>query len=159
METGSQAVHQARSQLRPGLGSPNGAPDVFRELAARLRERAALLDLKLRDAVSGSGISVEQWWMLDCLTRVEAASMSELSAAAQTPPPTTTRMVDRLTELALVYRALDERDARRVMVRIAPRGSALWEELEPATSAALSEWSGPLQEWQARTVVEMLASQ
>jgi DNA-binding MarR family transcriptional regulator len=51
--------------------------------------------------------------------------MSELAEFTMVPPPTLTRLIDRMVSDNLVYRKVDPRDRRRVLVRVAPRGEAL----------------------------------
>jgi DNA-binding MarR family transcriptional regulator len=70
--------------------------------------------------------------------------MNEIAAYAMVPPPTLTKVIDRLIERNVVYRRVDETDRRRVLVFLAARGRDLHRRLvarveqeEAAIAAAL----------------------
>jgi DNA-binding MarR family transcriptional regulator len=55
--------------------------------------------------------------------------MSTIADAAVVPAATLTRLVDRLTEVALVVRRIDRADKRRAVVALSPRGAVVAAEL------------------------------
>lgn len=87
-------------------------------------------------AVAGSGLTADQWRMLDHLVRADAASMSALCSAAALSPATASRAADVLTQAALVYRGYDRDDRRRVVLHAAKRGRALHAKLAEKVEAA-----------------------
>lgn len=76
-----------------------------------------------------SGCTVEQWRTMALLADGGSHSMSEIAEFALLPAPTLTRLIDRMVADNLAYRTVDAQDRRRVLVRITPRGHALYEEL------------------------------
>nr|WP_255426694.1 MarR family transcriptional regulator [Pseudonocardia sp. C8] len=101
-------------------------------------------------------MTVEQWWVLHHLAGAEAAPMSDLVTACRAPAPTTTRIVDKLVENALVHRGLDGMDRRRVLVRLAPRGRELVTVLAEQVEAALDAQFEGLAPWQAGALEAVL---
>lgn len=126
------------------------------EVAALLIERAQAITGAIRDTTTPAGLAPEQWWILAHLAGSGAATMSELSGAAHTPAPTTTRLVDRLVESALVYRTLDGLDKRKVLVRITERGLEQFAELRPQIEVAIDTALGNLPGWRVEALAEWL---
>jgi DNA-binding MarR family transcriptional regulator len=75
------------------------------------------------------GATIEEWRTLSLLADGESRTMSELAEVALLPPPSLTRLVDRMVADNLVYRRGDPHDGRRVLVRITPRGEAHYRRL------------------------------
>jgi DNA-binding MarR family transcriptional regulator len=48
--------------------------------------------------------------------------MSDISSALAIPPPTLTRLVDRLVDAGFVLRRIDATDRRRVLIYLSARG-------------------------------------
>jgi DNA-binding MarR family transcriptional regulator len=48
--------------------------------------------------------------------------MSDISSAMAIPPPTLTRLVDRLVDAGFVLRRIDATDRRRVLIYLSARG-------------------------------------
>lgn len=69
--------------------------------------------------------TVDEWRALALLVDGRSHAMSELAEFAMVPAPSLTRLIDRMVSDNLVYRKVDPRDRRRVLVRVAPRGEAL----------------------------------
>jgi DNA-binding MarR family transcriptional regulator len=67
--------------------------------------------------------------VIDLLADGQGRTMSELSSVLLVPGPTMTKLVDRLVDAATVYRAVDDRDRRRVVVRLSEAGTELREAL------------------------------
>ena len=67
----------------------------------------------------------EEWRALALLVDGRSHAMSELAEFTMVPAPSLTRLIDRMVSANLVYRKVDPRDRRRVLVRVAPRGEAL----------------------------------
>lgn len=84
--------------------------------------------------------SIEGWRVLGALRSGDGFTMSEISAAMAIPPPTLTRIVDKLVDSGLVLRRIDATDRRRVLVYLSARGKTKLRKLtkrESALKAAL----------------------
>ncbi len=92
------------------------------------------------------GLTQEQWRALDLLADGEGHPMSEIAAHALVPPPTLTKIVDRLIEAALVYRRPDDADRRRILVFLSERGQEEHTVLAPRVAAAEQEFVTDLDE-------------
>jgi MarR family transcriptional regulator, organic hydroperoxide resistance regulator len=68
------------------------------------------------------GLTIEQWRVLVLLSDAEGHRMSEIASFAMVPPPTLTKIIDRMVENNLVYRRVDSLDRRRVLVFLTARG-------------------------------------
>ena len=81
------------------------------------------------DAVSGGLLdkevtSVDGWRVLGALRSGDGHTMSEISAAMSIPPPSLTRIVDKLVDGGFVVRRVDAMDRRRVLIYLSARGKA-----------------------------------
>lgn len=82
---------------------------------------------RLESALRASAdLSTEQWRVLTMLADGSGHPMSEIAAFAMVPPPTLTKIIDRLIERTLVYRRVDTEDRRRVLVFLSTRGAELY---------------------------------
>lgn len=68
--------------------------------------------------------TIEGWRVLGALRAGDGFTMSDISAAMSIPPPTLTRIVDKLVDSGLVLRRVDASDRRRVLVHLSARGKA-----------------------------------
>lgn len=96
----------------------------------------------LLDAEVGS---IEGWRVLGALRGGDGFTMSEMSTAMAIPPPTLTRIVDKLVDGGFVLRRVDATDRRRVLIYLSARGKAKVRRLakqEAAMKAALVEEFG-----------------
>lgn len=71
------------------------------------------------------GADVEQWRILKALEDRQGRSMGELASCVLMNHPTLTKMIDRMASTALVYRAEDPQDRRRVLIFRSDRGVEL----------------------------------
>lgn len=111
----------------------------LRLLPLALARAATRLTAETGRALAGTGLTVDQWRVLDYLAAADGAAMSDIAAATVITGPTLTRAVDRLVDRALVYRSLDHADRRRVLVRMSERGAELHRELAPRVADVLAE--------------------
>lgn len=91
-----------------------------------------------------AGLGLDQWRILELLTDGEGHAMIEIAGHAMVPPPTLTKIVDRLVASALVYRRPDEVDRRRVLVFLSDHGRDLHRELAPQVTRAESDATAAL---------------
>jgi DNA-binding MarR family transcriptional regulator len=66
--------------------------------------------------------SIEGWRVLGALRSGDGFTMSDISSAMAIPPPTLTRLVDRLVDAGFVLRRIDATDRRRVLIYLSARG-------------------------------------
>lgn len=79
--------------------------------------------------------NIDGWRVLGVLRSGEGFTMSDLSAAMNTPPPTLTRIVDKLVDSGFVLRRVDAMDRRRVLVYLSARGKNKARKLDRQESA------------------------
>lgn len=77
---------------------------------------------EMRRMMSSEGLPVEFWRVLEVLADERGRSMSELAAAMGMQLPATSKLVDRMTEAALVQRSADPADQRRVILHVSDFG-------------------------------------
>lgn len=95
-------------------------------------------------ALTASGLNIDQWRVLVLLADGTGHPMSEIAEHAMVPAPTLTKIIDRLTDSALVYRRPDLTDRRRVLVLLSELGRSVFDELSPQVTAAEDEVTEPL---------------
>jgi len=93
----------------------------------------------LAAALSANGSSVEQWRVLALLAAGDGQPMTAVADHALLPPPTATKLVDRMVAANLVYRRADPADRRRVLVYATERGQALHRHLAAAVARLQDE--------------------
>lgn len=86
---------------------------------------------QISGALADHDLSVGQWRTLDYLSFDGPCTMSRLAAATGINGATLTRLVDQLVDSALVYRAADDEDRRRVLVHVSGRGRRKVRQLRP----------------------------
>jgi DNA-binding MarR family transcriptional regulator len=94
---------------------------------------------RVEAALAGDGLTVEQWRVIDLLADADGHTMSGIAADVAVPGPTLTKLVDRLVDMATVYRLADVRDRRRVLVFLSDAGRATHERLAPLVQAVETE--------------------
>ncbi|MCU0254362.1 MAG: MarR family transcriptional regulator [Acidobacteria bacterium] len=77
---------------------------------------------EMRRMTSAGGLPVEFWRVLEVLADERGRSMSELAAEMGMQLPATSKLVDRMTEAALVQRSADPADQRRVILHVSDFG-------------------------------------
>lgn len=98
---------------------------LVQRLAALLGRAKRELTLRVAAALEEEGCAVERWHALSLLADGAGHPMAELAAHGLLTPPTLTRVIDSMVADNLVYRKVDERDRRRVLVFATQRGRAL----------------------------------
>lgn len=94
-------------------------------LAQLLSQAERRMTHRLERLLGDGGVSLGEWRVLSCLANGGGRPMNEVAEFAMLPPPTLTKVVDRMVAGNLVYRGIDVRDRRRVLVFLTPRGRAL----------------------------------
>ena len=78
--------------------------------------------LQKRFAATGSEITVDQWVILDCVSRAGEISQNELAVYTYKDAPTVTRIIDLLSKKELLSREVDEADRRRFKICLTEKG-------------------------------------
>lgn len=93
------------------------------------------LEGELEERLQPGGVPIEQFRILEVLDANEKLPMGEIAALSLIEPPTLTKIVDRMVNEGLVYRAPDPEDRRRVLILTAPAGKALYKRLRGVSTA------------------------
>jgi DNA-binding MarR family transcriptional regulator len=86
-------------------------------------------------ALAEDGCTIDQWLVLRALGDGDGHAMGELASSLRMAQPTLTRVVDSLSDRALVYRRQDPDDGRRVDVHLSRQGVARLRRLESLVRA------------------------
>lgn len=84
-----------------------------------------VLEVDLAARLKPIGLTVDQFRILWCLSERGSLPMGELAAVVLLEPANLTKVIDRMVSESLVMRVADEKDRRRVLVTLAPRGREL----------------------------------
>jgi homoprotocatechuate degradation regulator HpaR len=95
-----------------------------------LKAREALM-AHFRPVLNHYGVTEQQWRILRALDEHEQLEPREICELCQILSPSMAGVLARMEELGLVGRERVAADARRVMVRLAPAGDALFDEIAP----------------------------
>ncbi|HZD02785.1 MAG TPA: MarR family winged helix-turn-helix transcriptional regulator [Actinomycetes bacterium] len=95
--------------------------------------------LRLEDVLKQAGSTVQEWRVMSLLADGKGRPMSEIADHALLPAPTLTKVIDRMVSTNLVYRRVDDRDRRRVLVFLAPRGHERYRRLGRAVKREETE--------------------
>ncbi|WP_182915379.1 MarR family winged helix-turn-helix transcriptional regulator [Rhodopseudomonas palustris] len=109
--------------------SPSRNPPITEHLAYLLAQANREINRQLEARLRDEGVPVEQWRILKVLSDGKGHSMGELADAVLLAHPTLTKMIDRMVSDALVYRAQDPDDRRKVLMYSSERGKALTQRL------------------------------
>jgi len=130
-------IDEAQRHRRPESRGPavaKSAPSdlpITEHLAYLLAQANREISRQLEERLRQEGVPVEQWRILTVLSDGQGHSMGELAEAVLLNHPTLTKMVDRMVSDALVYRAQDKKDRRRVLLFLSDRGKTLAKQLAP----------------------------
>lgn len=100
------------------------------EMARELMRRFDALAREFLVPQQSAHLSRSEAALLRLLAEEDSASMSEISSSLGLALSSTTGVVDRLVERALVERARDENDRRSVCVRLTKKGQRALEALQ-----------------------------
>ncbi len=111
--------------------------------ASKMQERLAYmiasinrqLENELEERLRPGGVPVDQFRILEVLDANQPCAMGEIAAQSLIEPPTLTKIIDKMVGDALVYRAPDPNDRRRVLILMAPAGTALFKRLRGVSTA------------------------
>jgi homoprotocatechuate degradation regulator HpaR len=95
-----------------------------------LKARDALMS-HFRPVLNHFGVTEQQWRILRALDEPGQLEPRELCELCQILSPSMAGVLARMEELELVQRERMAQDARRVMVKLAPKGDRLFDEIAP----------------------------
>jgi len=97
-------------------------PIATPSLHSLLNQASRRMTSELRRVVGPEGMPVEFWRVLEAMADERGRSMSELADQTGMQLPATSKVVDRMTEAALIQRSADPTDQRRVILHISDFG-------------------------------------
>jgi DNA-binding MarR family transcriptional regulator len=137
----------------------NAAP-AKPSLHSLLNQASRRMTSELRRVAGSEGLPVEFWRVLEVLADERGRSMSELAAEIGMQMPATSKVVDRMTEVALIQRSADPADQRRVILHISDFGiqkfKALGAEMREHRSRLESAFSPQQEERLRRLLAEFI---
>lgn len=106
------------------------------DLSLLLKRAERLIDAQLAAALRDENLSAEEWRVLDILSDGQGRVMSDLAAEAVFNLPALSKLVDRLVSRALLFRAPDQTDRRKVLVFVSDHGLSVYQRLQPDIQAS-----------------------
>ncbi len=91
-------------------------------LHSLLNQASRRMTSELRRVAGAEGLPVEFWRVLEVLADERGRSMSQVAEQTGMQMPATSKVVDRMTEAALLQRSADPDDQRRVILHISDFG-------------------------------------
>ncbi|MEV4558412.1 MarR family transcriptional regulator [Kitasatospora sp. NPDC049285] len=98
---------------------PSEPPQDLAHLLSRAEHRMAR---RLAALLAEEGCTVEQWRVLALVADGQGHPMTEIAEHVLMPPPSLTKLVDRMVADNLVHRRPDPTDRRRVLLHLTARG-------------------------------------
>jgi len=90
---------------------------------------------RLEQVLQREGLTVEQWRVLEALSRRDGCSMGELAELVLMNNPALTKLADRMVANGFIHRVPDTSDQRRVLVYNTDRGNAFFERVAGKVAA------------------------
>ncbi|MEU6144061.1 MarR family transcriptional regulator [Streptomyces sp. NPDC047081] len=129
----------------------------LQELLLLLTRAERLSARRVEQVLAEFGCSVEEWRVLALLSDGQGHNMTAIADCAFLPPPSLTKLMDRLVDQNWVYRRTDPVDRRRVLAQLTPRGQEFWQRIDRRVRAELAPLLGPEDGEQLRMLLERLA--
>lgn len=103
--------------------------------------------LQRRFNAMNTGITVDQWVILDVLNQSNGMSQYEIADRTYKDAPTVTRIIDLLCKKGLTKRVMDENDRRRFNIFLTESGRSKVDELLPVVMDIRQQgWEGLTEE-------------
>lgn len=109
--------------------------DMEHQLAYLIASINRQIEEDLEDRLRPEGVPIEWFRALNALAREDGQPMGALAGQVLVDPTTLTKLMDRMVAEALVYRAPDPHDRRKVLIFLAAKGRALCDRLAPVVGA------------------------
>lgn len=122
---------------RMNIGSP--ARRERRSLAiGLLRAREAVMS-HFRPILAAHDVTEQQWRVIRTLAEAGTLDATEVADKAFILAPSLTRMIKSLEERGFITKHKDEADGRRVLLKLAPAGRAIIDEVMPDSRRVYAE--------------------
>jgi DNA-binding MarR family transcriptional regulator len=105
--------------------------DMEHQLAHLIASINRQIEEELEGRLRPEGLSIEWFRVLRALLQNDGQAMGALAGEVLVDATTLTKMIDRMVTEALVYRAPDPSDRRRVLIFLARKGRLLADRLAP----------------------------
>lgn len=126
----------------PAVDAATGAGGAGLSLLLKHAEQA--IRQRMQPTLDQHGLTYDHWRILAVLELQPGLAMSTIADAAVVPAATLTRLVDRLTETAMVVRRIDRADKRRALVALSPRGESVTADLRAVEDRMAAEVAAAL---------------
>jgi len=128
------------------------------ETYLNLQRTAAVLELRLEEALRPHGISATQYNALRILRGAgpQGLSCQDVGSRMIRPVPDITRLFDRVEARGLITRARSTEDRRVVLVKIAPAGLRILNSLDAEVDALQRAMFGSLGEKRLLELIDVL---
>ncbi len=134
-----------------------GLPPTSRSLPfALIRAREGVMG-PIREMLSDTGITEQQWRVLRVLSEQGPLDSSTLAERASILHPSLTRMVSAMTEKGLVTQTRSETDRRRQVVALAPAGQKIIDDNMPQAQRIAAEFRHKVGEERYQQLIDLLA--
>lgn len=132
-------------------------PSTSRSLPiALIRAREGVM-APIRDMLSETGITEQQWRVLRVLAEHGAMDASSLADQASLLYPSLTRISNTLREKGLLTQTRDAKDRRRQMVEITPAGQKIIDENQAQAAQIVAGFKQTLGDAQYEQLLDLLA--
>jgi DNA-binding MarR family transcriptional regulator len=112
----------------------------------------------LEDRLRPEGLPIEQFRVLNALSQKDGQPMGALANRVLVDATTLTKLIDRMMAEALVYRAPDPHDRRKVLIFLATKGRALCDRLAPVVGEQQRQIFADLEDDKAEELKRLLLS-
>jgi MarR family transcriptional regulator, organic hydroperoxide resistance regulator len=106
------------------MAKPRSKPARQPSLQSLLSEASRRAYADMERVLGPEGVPVEYWRVLEVLADESGRAMSALAEAVSMKLPSLSKLIDRMVASAMVQRAPDPQDQRRVLVYISDLGLA-----------------------------------
>lgn len=135
----------------------NSLPSTARSLPiALIRAREGVMS-PIRDMLSETGITEQQWRVLRVLAEYGRMDTKTLADRSSLLFPSLTRIAATLREKGLVTQTRDNKDRRRQFVEITPNGQKIIDERTPQASQIVAGFKDTLGEDNYETLLDLLS--
>lgn len=137
-----------------------------KDMLVSLRKITRAISQHSRDLNKRYGLTGPQLVILNEIANYELVSVTQLARSISLSQATVTDILNRLDKKGLVERSRDEKDRRRVMIRITPNCSDILSQAPPALQETFVNRYSSLPEWEQlmilsaiRRVVDLMSAE
>lgn len=127
-----------------------------KDMLVSLRKITRAISQHSRDLNKRYGLTGPQLVILNEIANYELVSVSQLARSISLSQATVTDILNRLDKKGLVERSRDEKDRRRVMIRITPKCSDILSQAPPALQETFVDRYSSLPEWEQLMILSAI---